>query len=167
MGKLICISYYYALGRDDMKGQAAIMDALIFMLIAAGASTLLLFVSSLYASSSNVQIMAMYNYEYGGNALIALHYAKDDKGRWFWNEIKNLVEKYDSKGIDDYLNGHAEMVWKNVTYSSPAGDRTYLCFKSSSFSHCYPSDSEPEHINVHTSSVKITPQMDAIIKLFY
>jgi len=151
-----------------MKGQAAIMDALIFMLIASGAATLLLFVTGLYASSTNGQIATIYNYEYAGNALIALHYAQDSQGRWFWNELKGMVEGSDSQNeINDYFTGYAKQVWENITSSSPAGQNTFLCFDGL-LSKCYPFDKvEPDTTTVYTSSVKITPYVTVILKLYY
>jgi len=145
------------------------MDALIFMMIASGAATLLLFVSGLYASSTNGQIMTIYNYEYGGNALIAIHYAKDSEGKWFWNELKaKLSESSPESEVSGYLSGEAKSVWSNITYSSPTGN-TFLCFEGGGTDFCYPSKSQSGFTSttVYTSSVKITPDIDVIIKLYY
>ena len=151
-----------------MKGQAAIMDALIFMLIASGAATLLLFVSSMYSSSTNDQIMTIYNYEYAGNALIALHYAKDSEDRWFWNELKAKLLTGDYQELADYFEGDAEMVWKNITHSSPAGGNTFMCFEGAGLARdCYPDEDVPDSTTVYSSSVKITPTKTVILKLFY
>lgn len=157
-----------------MKGQAAIMDAFIFMLICSGAATLLLFVSSLYASSTNGQILTIYNYEYAGNALIALHYAKDSDGRWFWNELKTKLIGGDPAVITNYFEGGpASYVWKNIIESSPAGpDSTFLCFEGAVLpDSCYPFDKEAdvalEKSTVHTSSVKISRSIIVILKLYY
>ena len=156
-----------------MKGQAAIMDALIFMLVASGAATLLLFVAGIYSSSTNTQITTIYNYEYGGNALIALHYAKDEQGKWFWNELKNKLLSSSQADVEDYLNGDAKYIWQNITASSPAGQNTALCFQGAAFSTgqaipCYPfSKPEPVSTTIYTSSVKITPDINVIIKLYY
>ena len=147
------------------------MDALIFMMIASGAATLLLFVSGLYASSTNGQIMTIYNYEYGGNALIAIHYAKDSDGKWFWNELKNkLLGQSAESEVKDYLSssGGAADIWSKVLESSPA-QTTLLCFEGASFlDKCYPSENDaPESNMIYSSSVKITPDIDVLIKLYY
>lgn len=156
-----------------MRGQAAIMDALIFMLVASGAATLLLFVAGIYSSSTNTQITTIYNYEYGGNALIALHYAKDEQGKWFWNELKNKLLSSSQADVEAYLTGNAKYIWQNITASSPAGQNTTLCFQGAAFSTgqvipCYPfSKPEPVSTTIYTSSVKITPDINVIIKLYY
>ena len=166
-----------------MKGQAAVMDGLIFMLIASGAATLLLFTSSLYATSTNSQIVSIYNQEYGGNALVALHYAKDYKGGWFWNELRGRLDAGASQtDLSYYLSdaSQAKQVFENLTYSSPAGENTYLCFKeigsnyccgknaTSGFS-CLRNNPPDEFVNrtVYTSSVKITSDTTIFLKLFY
>ena len=151
-----------------MKGQAAIMDALIFMLIASSAATLLLFVTTLYSSSTNDQIMTIYNYEYAGNALIALHYAKDTEGRWFWNELKAKLE-YSPDDVEDYLDGDASAIWGKVVESSPAGQGTFMCFEGAGLRNgCYPFDEPvPESTTIYSSSVKMTPDITVILKLFY
>ena len=153
------------------------MDAFIFMLICSGAATLLLFVSSLYASSTNGQILTIYNYEYAGNALIALHYAKDSDGRWFWNELKAklLGDDRDTAVIQyfDATTGPAAAMWRNITESSPAGpDSTFLCFEGAGLSDsCYPFGEEAavmaEKSTIHTSSVKISNSVTVILKLYY
>jgi len=149
-----------------MRGQAAIMDALIFMLIASGASALLLFAAGIYSSSTNTQINTIYNYEYAGNALIALHYAKDEKGNWFWNELEKKLLSTDQTVIKAYMDGDAHLIWQNVTASSPAGE-TRLCFEGAGLINpCYPSE-EPKSTTVYTSSVKITPDIDVVLKLYY
>jgi hypothetical protein len=153
-----------------MKGQAAVMDGLIFMLIASGAATLLLFVSGLYASSTNGQIASIYNSEYLGNALIALHYAKDTDGKWFWNELRTKLETKDKATIEAYFNSAANQIWENITYSSPAGDRTFLCFDGLGLTdNCYPFGKVGllSSTTVYTYSVKITPEIDVILKLYY
>ena len=163
-----------------MKGQAAVMDALIFMLIASGAATLLLFVSGLYSSSTNNQMTTIYNYEYGGNALIALHYAKDIQGKWFWNELKNkLNEDYADGIVLSYLQGDASGIWAKVIESSPAGKNTFLCFSGAVNFCCgarqdsfdcasdVPLPSKYGDSTVYSSSVGITSQNTVLIKLYY
>jgi len=158
------------------------MDGMIFMLIAAGAATLLLFTSSLYSASTNNQIMKIYNQEYGGNALVALHYAKDNNGAWFWNELRGRFDAgVTPTDIAFYLSSAsgAKQVWENLTYSSPAGGTTYLCFKSVASNYCCGKNSSgfsclrnnppDEFVNrtVYTSSVKITSDTTIFLKLFY
>jgi len=153
-----------------MRGQAAIMDALIFMLVASGAATLLLFVAGIYSSSTTTQINTIYNYEYGGNALIALHYAKDEQGKWFWNELEKKLTTTNQADIEAYLDGDARFVWQNITASSPAGQNTKLCFEGAGLgaTPCYPFNTpEPVSTTIYTSSVKITPDINVIIKLYY
>jgi hypothetical protein len=155
-----------------MKGQAAIMDALIFMMIVSGAASLLLFVSGLFATSTNNQLITIYNYEYGTNALIAMHYAKDMDGNWFWNELRHKLIMRES--IKTYLDGKALSVYQNLTYSSPAGANTFLCFNGAPTGldgDCYPTNpnllEDAATMTVYASSVKITPDIDIIIKLYY
>lgn len=154
------------------------MDAFIFMLICSGAATLLLFISSLYASSTNGQILTIYNYEYAGNALIALHYAKDTDGKWFWNELKVKLRGNDADtSIAQYFDaaggGAAADIWRNITESSPAGpDSTFLCFDGAGLlESCYPFGEEADVMadksTVHTSSVKISRTITVILKLYY
>ncbi len=153
-----------------MRGQGAILDALLFMVIASGAATLMIFVSGLYATSTNDQIMTIYNYEYAGNALIALHYAKDSQGNWFWNELKDkLASETPGEDIEGYLGpgGDAESIWATLKSSSPAGDKTFLCFVGEGIDlPCY-GGTEPNSLTVYTSSVKITPGIKVILKLYY
>jgi len=160
-----------------MKGQAAIMDALIFMLLASGAATLLFFASSLYASSTNSQLTSIYNNEYANNAMIALHYAQDTRGMWFWNEIRGIADTQDA--VETYLNGYAREVWTNITSSSPAGERTFLCFEGSIVPYCCGGstgsvdchlDRTPsgyERRTTYTSSVRISDVTTAVLKLYY
>ncbi len=113
------------------KGQSGVMDAMMFMIITSGAVGMLLFVSGLYAESTNQQVLSSYSYEYAGNALVALHYARDDKGDWFW---RKLAEKYDSEHpdeLEEYLEGDAGNVVEKVRLSSPS-PQTYLCVLDSS-----------------------------------
>ena len=170
-----------------MRGQGAILDALLFMVIASGAATLMIFVSGLYASSTNGQLMTIYNYEYAGNALIALHYAKDDQANWFWIQLRDkLASDTPRDDIDSYLSqgGGANSVWTKLTSSSPAGKNTYLCFEGSAIDTlpdqdipCYGTPgggetngfnmAEPDSPTVYTSSVKITEDVKVILKLYY
>jgi len=148
------------------------MDALIFMLIASGAGTLLFFVSGLYSTSTNNQIMTIYNYEYAGNALIALHYAKDSNGKWFWNELKNraIMLDWDAQ-LNDYFatGGPGEPVWNTLVASSPA-PKTSLCFKTTAFGGAdeFCKDSSALGCStVYSSSVKITAYTTVLFKLCY
>ncbi len=153
-----------------MKGQGAVLDALLFMVIASGAATLMIFVSGLYASSTNDQIMTIYNYEYAGNALIALHYAKDSQDNWFWSELKDkLASDTPKEDVEAYLGpeGNAESIWMTLNSSSPAGGKTFLCFDREGINLLCYGGTEPTSLTVYTSSVKITPEIKVILKLYY
>ncbi len=149
-----------------MKGQAAIMDALFFMTICAGAATMMFFTSGLYGSSTNQQIITIYNYEYGGTALVAMHYAKDLSGNWFWTELKNKLN--DPNEVKVYLEDEAATVWANVTYSSPS-KYVYLCFYGTQ-QYCYPGTPDPKK-RAYTSSVTIVDSSgkswDVILEMLY
>lgn len=147
------------------KGQAAIMDALLFMLVSAGASALLIYVSSLYGASTNDQVSAMYNYEYAGNALIALHYAQDNDGKWFWNEVKERLNERPDE-VEGYIDDSG--VWDSIVDSSPAR-YTFLCFDSICYSDSIKTEQELEEEGrtVYTSSVAMDRHWTAILKLYY
>ena len=155
------------------------MDALIFMLLTSGAATLLFFASSLYATSTNGQLTSIYNNEYANNAVIALHYAQDTRGMWFWNEIRRIADE--RINVESYLNSEATQVWTNITSSSPAGERTFLCFEGSSIAVPYCCGGSTGSVNcnldktpsgyerrtTYTSSVRISDVTTAILKLYY
>lgn len=124
-----------------MKGQAAIMDALIFMLVASAAGTLVIHISGIYGSSTTEQVSMIYNLEWVNNAVLALEYSQDNKGNWFWIELKTklavtsgdplipepqtTVRKY----FQDVPTG-AFLILDKVMTASPAGKgRTFLCFE--------------------------------------
>lgn len=142
------------------KGQAAIMDALLFMLVSAGASALLIYVSALYGASTNDQVSAMYNYEYAGNALVALHYAQDKDGDWFWNEVREILNGNDPNDVKNYISNSG--VWNYIIDSSPAR-YTFLCFDEI----CYPNEPDLEGRTVYTSSVAMDRHWTVILKLYY
>ncbi len=122
-----------------MKAQAAIMDALFFMFICASAAALLYFTAGLYGSNSNQQMTALYNYDYLKTAMLSLHYAKDDNGEWFFNELgKKLGSSDPVTSVEDYLSGGASNVWSNITASAPA-KKTALHFVSETGTdfYCY------------------------------
>lgn len=160
------------------------MDSLIFMLIASGAATFLLFVSSLYVTSTNSQLTTIYNYEYAGNAMIAMHYAKDDGGAWFWNELKSKFSSADpdevQSDVSHYLESGAKSVWKNISYSSPAGANTILCFEGVGVGFCCGDTEHPDHVScgdvvpayfqnmtIYTYSTKVSSDITAMLKLYY
>ena len=113
-----------------MKGQSSVLDAIIFMIIISGAVTMLIYVSGLYASSTQQQLLSTYSYEYAGNALVALHYADDDTGAPFW---ANLAQKRGNpSALQEYLLRNCTSVLSNVSESSPAGEN-FLCVEGTCF----------------------------------
>lgn len=163
------------------KGQAAIMDALIFMLIAAGAASLLLYISGLYNSSTNSQVISIYNYEYAGNALISLHYARDSDDHWVWLELKKkLAMSSPESEVIDYLD--TTDIKAHITRSSPTSC-TFLNFRRESTGEeiYYPESCDkatatftPDELKdrpVYTSSVHTRDSMGdvwtVILKLYY
>ena len=113
-----------------MRGQAAVMDSMMFLLIASGAATLLLYVSSIYGSSTNQQIIAMYNYEFGSDALASLHYAKDADGKYFWKELKTKLADSET-ATKTYLNDKVAALWQKLKDASPS-QCPFLCFETAS-----------------------------------
>jgi hypothetical protein len=86
------------------KAQASTVDALLFLSIAAGASTLLFYIAGLYSGSTNAQIQTIYTYEWAQTAMISLHYAKDSGESWFWEEgLKEILGDINDPGMN-YLN---------------------------------------------------------------
>jgi len=154
------------------KGQAAVMDALFFMMICSVAATLLFYVSSIYGQSIDQQVSAIYNFEYTGNALIALQGADNYD---FWNELKKKVlNKGGSeakKHIKDNIN-----IWDTLEKSSPS-NINFLCFQGTGCEDefCYPAkvDGKEEssysigNYVAYTSSVDIGSGCQAIMKVYY
>lgn len=164
-----------------MKGQAAIIDALFFMLICAGASTLLFYTSGLYGASTNRQVITIYNYEYAGTALVSLHYAKDTADDWFWSELKDKLGESNSETLvstyfgSQYARGRAYHIWEALKGSSPSGDM-FLCFSSGTDTFCYPNnnpltDASYERKSAYTSSVNLIDKnrgaWEVSIRLYY
>jgi len=106
------------------RGQAAVMDALILMMICSAAATLLLYVGSLYGSNSNRQMIAIYNYEYSNTALLSLRYVLDGNTEPFWETLKVMLDSSDPhihavQIVRDYLQGPASNVFQTLTDASP------------------------------------------------
>lgn len=157
-----------------MRGQGAIMDALLFMMIASAAAGLMIYTTSLYGASSNEQVASIYNYDYSANALIALHYAKDSGGVWFWSEFKNQIK---AGTAVNYLSGSASGIWNSLSSSSPSR-YTFLCWEYSvnpSRNGCYPlsyagvtdSSLSTAMRTVYVSSVPMDGVTTIILKLYY
>lgn len=156
------------------KGQAAMMDAIFFMTVCAGASTLLFYTSGLYGSNTNKQIITIYNFEYAGTALVSLHYAKDLNGDWFWNVLEGKLASDPINSVNTYfsdVSGPAKDVWKAVKDSSPTQD-VFLCFEGRP-NFCYPNTPGPAYgkRTAYTSSVKLIDSHNnawtVILKLYY
>lgn len=112
------------------KGQAAIMDALFFMIICSISATLLFYVSSIYGQSINQEISALYNYEYTGGALLSLMNVDNQD---FWLGLENKLDQgvVRSSDVRDYIEGYkvdGEPLWPEVLNSSPS-NYTFLCMK--------------------------------------
>jgi hypothetical protein len=128
--------------KQRSKGQAAVTDALIFMLICSGAATLLTYVAGLYGTSTNTQMLTIYNYDFAGTALVSMHYAEDDNDDRFWLKLKEKLTDVTSLNHDpvlDYLQGPAYTnVLEKLEQSSPTPN-TYLCFEKqgTSINFCY------------------------------
>ena len=157
------------------KGQAAVTDALIFMMICSGAASLLAYVAGLYGTSTNEQMLTIYNYEFAGTALVSLHYAEDDDGHRFMVKVKEKLAKVtasDPTPITDYLDGLAhDSVWDKLYKASPTATIT-LCFKSGTGNEiCYPSAGSSMIQRIFTSSVSLkddnNKQWTMAIKLYY
>lgn len=107
-------------GKTRSKGQAGVMDTMIFLLVASGAATLLIYIAGAYGNSANQQIAAIYNYEFAGNALVALHYAQDANGDRFFDKIKeNLASDTPANAVNTYLGRDAAAIWQKLVASSP------------------------------------------------
>jgi len=121
------------------RGQAAVMDALILMMICSAAATLLLYVGSLYGSNSNRQMIAIYNYEYSNTALLSLRYVLDINSEPFWENLKVMLDSSDPQIsavqiVNDYMQGPASNVFQTLTEASPGklvlqfeGPRVFFC----------------------------------------
>lgn len=129
------------------------MDGLILVLVISGAVTMLVLVSGMYAASTRNQVLGSYSYEYAGNALVALHYARDSDGNWFWLQLEEKRESSDPSGdTEDYLKANLDLIEK-ISASSPAGTNL-LCFSSSgSFSDCY---------NLNNNGESLSPLPDPV-----
>ena len=114
-----------------MRGQSGVMDALIFMIIVTGASAMLVYVSGTYAGTTNQQVLASYSYEYAGNALVALRYAKDSDGNLFWDRVGSKFDTTKPDDLDGYMTGPGKTVLVKVRESSPAPE-TFFCVYPSS-----------------------------------
>jgi hypothetical protein len=146
------------------------MDALLFMLIASAGAGLLIYTTSLFGTNTNREITAIYNYEYMSNAFIALHYAKDSDGLWFWNELPNRIEAGDAQG---YIEGNNENIWRLVQDSSPA-KYTVFCWETpNSDEECYSNydkayaDIKKESGTSLSSSIKMNARVTAYLRLYY
>lgn len=154
------------------KGQAAVMDALFFMMICSVAATLLFYVSSIYGQSIDQQVSAIYNFEYTGNALVALQGADNYD---FWNELKDKVLNEDGEKAREHINSNRD-IWNTLEESSPS-NINFLCFKGTGCGDefCYPAkvDEKEESFYftgnyvVYTSSVDIGQGCQAIMKVYY
>ncbi|MBS3060066.1 MAG: hypothetical protein J4432_01005 [DPANN group archaeon] len=76
---------------ERSKGQAAMMDALIFMLIASGAATLLIFAAGLVGSSTNEQLITIYNLQYANVALVAFFHGQDTNGDFILTRLSEIT----------------------------------------------------------------------------
>lgn len=154
------------------KGQAAVMDALFFMMICAVTATLLFYVSSIYGQSIDQQISAIYNFEYTGNALVAIQ-GVDDYA--FWNGLKEKVIDEGEEESIKYIEGYEEDVWNTVVESSPS-NINFLCFEGGGCEDfCYPESIEGGEKEsyysldyaAYTSSFSIGQGCRAIFKVYY
>lgn len=163
------------------KGQGAVMDALFFMFICAVASTLMFYVSGLYGQGIDQQISAVYNLEYTGNSLVALHSVNNFR---FWNDIRYRVEEDgDENEITGYIDG--EDIWGEVLNSSPSR-YPFLCFEGGcavDTPYCYPNEDSDyvyqyegedveeeffrENFVAYTSSVNLDDGCEAVFKVYY
>lgn len=168
----------------NMRGQAAVMDALFFMLVCSGAAVLLYNVAAAYNTTTTKQVTALYNYEYAQTAIVALHYAKDSQSAWFWNRLRGDLADRTTAGahIVAYLEGDGQVVWNKVIASSPA-PYAFLCFESddSQIKFCVPStagasaksenDLNTANRPAYTSAIRVTDtagtQWAVTLKLYY
>jgi len=157
-----------------MKAQAAIVDALFFMFICASASALLYFTAGIYGSNTNQQMASLYNYDYLRTAMLALHYAKDNNGKWFFNELEEKLKNNPPTNVGNYLSGDASNVWGNITSSAPA-ENVALHFTGSNDFYCYnpysggvtcDSSFTPGNV-VYAYSVKVNDEWTVSLELHY
>ncbi|MBI1973998.1 hypothetical protein HYS54_04245 [Candidatus Micrarchaeota archaeon] len=163
-----------------MKAQAAITDALIFMLVSSAAATLLLYVTGLYGSSSTKQLFFSYTNQFTQDSLVTLHYVTDSEGKRFWLEMKSRLdfEKLDDpasntdtvkRQLGDYLRANYDVVFRPLCSAAgvncdPARESSLsLCLKQTSSSGttglevCFPPPvADLRGFSVFKSSVKFT-----------
>ncbi len=121
------------------EGQAAMMDALFFLLLCSVSATLLFYVSSLYGQGIDQQISTLYNYEFTSNALLSLMNTNDNE---FWNGLRDKLdqEQVSFSKVRDNISDSG--VWEDVMNATPS-QSTFLCFKGPRCGHgpelkCYP-----------------------------
>lgn len=109
------------------RGQAAVVDALFFMIICSVAATFMFYVSSLYGQSLNQEVSALYNYEFTGNALLSLMNANNQE---FWLNLTNKLDQGSVKASEFRELVNKSGVWPDVMNASPS-DYTFLCVEGS------------------------------------
>jgi len=126
------------------RAQAAVMDALVLMMICSAAATLLLYVTSIYGSNSNRQIMAVYDYEYANTALLSLRYVDDNDGNSFWGSLKTVLTETDAHmAMEKYFSQNATTIFSKLMDSSPGdlilqfeGRRDFYCLGRANIAIC-------------------------------
>ena len=113
-----------------MRGQGAIMDGLFLMMIASSCGVTLIYVAGLYGSNTNIQTISLYNYEYGGNAMVALQYASlpAPSTQTFWTRLEEVLDPSSTVGFTDFMDVEAATLWADATRYAPT-EKVYLCVK--------------------------------------
>ena len=137
------------------RGQSAVLDALVLLMICSATATLLLYVVTLYGSNTNKQVMGIYNYEYANTALLALRHVTDDSEIKFWQVLKDenhLASVDPLTSIREYFqqNGDANEIFNRLTNSAPGtlllhfrradGIASIYCYNLAGFITCQQSD---------------------------
>ncbi|RLG21821.1 hypothetical protein DRN74_00120 [Candidatus Micrarchaeota archaeon] len=123
-----------------MKAQAAIVDAMLFVIVASIASILVIFSAGQYGISTLRQASSAYAYEFINSALVAMHYEGGGED-YFWPELyKELSNpRLQISDLSSFLCTDYPELYKNLTKYSPGNFS--LCFEKDSNIFCMYKDS--------------------------
>ena len=116
-------------------GQAAVMDALFFMIVCSGAAVLLFSVAGAYNVNTNRQITTIYNYEFASNVLVSMHMIMYDdistgEKKRLWVDINKALAKDYPAYLDEIKNILTKSYfWKSLKETSPSPN-PWLCFET-------------------------------------
>ncbi len=126
------------------KGQSSIIDALLFLLICASAATLMFYTAGLYGENTTKQLGIVYNFEFAKSAMLALHYAQDESGNFFWIELSKKLTDISTSGdttstvnyLTDSSSGAGKLI-KTVLKKSPSSKTDIKITKGNTKIYCY------------------------------